>query len=130
MNGDLTVVCQFCYLRGSCLILKGTWFLQWRCLKCVRWLRLPEEQAVKYLVKLFIDLGREVFPVLCFFLCRRAFKRKTSVHRQSLLIHITEPSTYTVNSRCMQGATTHAQFHKQEGHAPQRFPHSLLLFRA
>lgn len=33
----------------------------------------PQEHAVKYSVKLFIDLGGKVFPVLCFFPCSRAF---------------------------------------------------------
>lgn len=40
---------------------------------CVQWLTLPQEHTVKYLVKLFIDLGGKVFPDLCFFLWQQAF---------------------------------------------------------
>lgn len=63
-------------------------------------LRLPTGHAVKHLVKLFIDLGRKVFPVSCSFPCRRAFQRKISRCRQSLVIDITYSSTLAaVNAR-------------------------------
>lgn len=77
---------HFLKKRIGCQLL---WFSEW-----VQWRRLPPEHAVKYLVKLFIDLGKEVFPASF----TKAFKRKTSQSRQSLPVHITYPFAHDVDS--------------------------------
>lgn len=71
---------------------------------------------MKYLVKLFIDLGRKRYSQSC--ASSRAgepFKRKTSPLRQSLLIHITYPATHAVSGR-----------YESEGEGLGKHPHLLL----
>lgn len=76
INGDLSAVYQFCYLRGSGEDFKAGQVGAVAVFPnaCgIAETSLPQENPVKYLVKLFIDLGGKVFPVLCSFLCRQAF---------------------------------------------------------
>lgn len=97
MHGDLTAVCQFCYLRWTSRRRRrrgGGCFLEWE-----RWPTLPRDACCEILGKaVYWSWKKKVFPVLCLFPCRRAFWRGRPLRTDShswYTSHIQPPNAVT-----------------------------------